>query len=257
MITIQNRPLIIRTNYGDESIALTQWAFEAGLKARVVYIDTGWAADSWSVRINLGEKHAVRCGFEVVHLTSKISFADAIQGRGEFPSVQFQWCTGLLKGLPFLDWLEPIDLAGDAIILIAKRKAAAISHLNLTEWIERCQYHNDRTVWHPILEITTLERDGLLQRAGLVALGHRSLECDPCVNSSCQDLKRLASVDQQKKSQLEIAVGCDWILSPPVDSIDSNDVTNRVDSPKTADSSAPLPLDLFYRGCGNHFGCGL
>lgn len=233
---IQNRPLIIRSNYGDESIALTQWVFEAGLTAKVVYIDTGWAASSWAERIQLGEAHVKQCGFEVVSLVSPITFKDAVLGRGEFPTAELLWCTGLLKGLPFLDWLETVDLAGEYIILLAKRKDATTFHADLKEWLEHCQYHGDRKVWHPMIEISNADRDALLARAGFLPLGHRSLECEPCVNSSCADLKRISSVDQQKQRALELIVNNAWALSPP-------EVENY--------------LDLFYRGCGNHFGCGM
>jgi hypothetical protein len=233
---IQNRSLIIRSNYGDESIALTQWVFEAGLTAQVVYIDTGWAASSWTERVQLGEAHAKHCGFEVVSLVSPITFKDAVLGRREFPSAELLWCTGLLKGLPFLDWLETVDLAGEYIILLAKRKVATTFHANLEEWLEHCQYHGDRKVWHPLLAVSNLERDALLARAGFLPLEHRSLECEPCVNSSCADLKRISNSDKQKQRALELAVNSSWALSPP-------EVENY--------------LDLFYRGCGNHFGCGM
>lgn len=233
---IQKRPLILRSQYGDESIALVQWAFEAGLSGTVVSIDTGWAAAGWQDRVLKGEAHAKRCGFKIERLISPITFSEAVQGRKSFPSAELQWCTGLLKGLPFLDWLEPIDLSGEAIILIAKRKAAAMANATLAEWIEPCQYHGDRTVWHPLIEVEDLERDALLERAGFIPLGHRALECDPCINSSAADLKRLARADQQKYKRLEAEIGHVWSLEPP---------------------EVKHPLDLFYRGCGNHFGCGL
>lgn len=241
MITqIQDRPLIIRTNFGDESLALTQWAFETGLAARIVYIDTGWAASSWADRIRLGESHAEHCGFEVVRLISPISFADAVLGREAFPSPKLQWCAGLLKGLPFLDWLEIIDLAGKAIILLAKRRMASIHHAELSEWLPQCQFHGDRSVWHPLLDWSDLERDGLLERAGFTPLRHRSLECEPCPNSSCADLKRIAPVDKQRLLELESVLGSAWEALSEVSS--STETENY--------------LDLFYRGCGNPFGCG-
>ncbi len=230
------RPLIIRTNYGDESLALTQWVFESGLNATVIYIDTGWAAASWKKRVQLGELHARRCGFEIHTITSKISFSDAVIGRASFPSAKFQWCTGLLKGLPFLDWIEPIDLGGEYIILMAKRKAATSAHQNLPEWIEQCEFHGDRTVWHPMVEVTDIERDGLLKRAGFIPLYHRSLECQPCANSTALEIERLGRVDSVKLQAVENAIKIKW-------------QSESLDFEK--------PLDLFYRGCGNHFGCGL
>lgn len=241
---LKNRPLIIRSNYGDDSIALTQWLYESEYSAeassiQVVYIDTGWAASTWATRIQAGEAHAKGCGFKVTHLKSSITFSDAVLGRGEFPSKKFMWCAGLLKGLPFLDWLESkeVDLNAKAVILLAKRHDATLFHQNLEPWIEHCQYHNDRSVWHAILDIDNTERDALLSRAGFKPLKHRSLECQPCVNSSCNDLNNMSNTDLQKIKKLEADLGQTF------------DCSNKTDSDNY--------LDGFYQGCGNHFGCGL
>lgn len=237
---MNTRPLFIRTQYGDDSLALVQWAFEAGLSATVVYVDTGFAAESWQTRIEQGEQHAKTCGFKTVRIVSPITFGDAVMGRGEFPSSKFQWCSALLKGLPFVDWLESVDPGGHGVVLIAKRAVAALAHADLPEWIEPCQFHGDRTVWHPMLSLNDADRDALLERAGFKPLGHRSLECEPCVNSTDTDLARFNQnqKDKQRLVKLEEDLGFAWEWKPTL----------------------PIPekyLDLFYRGCGNHFGCGL
>jgi hypothetical protein len=252
---VRTRPLFIRTQYGDESIALVQWAYEAGLIGTVVYIDTGFASAAWEARIKRGEEHAIACGFKTLQIVSPITFADAVIGRGEFPSSKFQWCSALLKGLPFVDWLESVDPEGHGVILIAKRSAAALAHAELSEWIEPCQFHGDRTVWHPMIAVTDLERDALLSRAGFTPLQHRSLECEPCVNSTPEDVAKFNDLNCQKESgfikdeashdadrkrlyALEQELGSVWEWKPTVP------VSQKY-------------LDLFYRGCGNHFGCGL
>lgn len=237
---ITGRPLFIRTQYGDDSIALVQWVFEAGLSAQVVYIDTGWAATTWQDRIQRGEEHAKNCGFEVQRLLSEITFVDAVIGRQAFPSAKFQWCAGLLKGLVFLDYLERVDLQGSAVILLAKRKAATLAHAKLLEWIDPCQYHGDRTVWHPMIEVSDVERNALLERAGFSPLGHRSLECEPCPNSTKADWKRMHAEDRERLLSLEQDSGVLW----------GRDREQEPEDPEQY-------LDLFYRGCGNQFGCGL
>lgn len=237
---MKTRPLFIRTQYGDESIALVQWAYEAGLTGTVVYVDTGFASTTWQARIQQGEEHARARGFKVLQIVSPISFADAVIGRGEFPSSKFQWCSALLKGLPFVDWLETVDREGHGIILIAKRVAAAVAHQALPEWIEPCQFHGDRTVWHPMIAVSDFDRDALLARAGFTPLQHRSLECEPCVNSTDEDIARFNDqiADKKRLSALEQELGTRWTWNPTLP------VSQKY-------------LDLFYRGCGNHFGCGL
>lgn len=244
-LDFNQRPLFIRTNYGDDSIALVEWAAQnlernghAGhSNVTVVYVDTGFAADGWEARIRQGEERAKQLGFNPCILKSKITYQDAVMGRQSFPSSKFQWCSGLLKGLPFLEYLDDVDIKSHGIILIAKRKVVANAHLNLPEWIERCEFHNDRTVWHPILEMTDKERDNLLQGANFPPLYHRSLECEPCVNSTFDDMARMSGCDRDRLQALETEVGATFKLEP---------------SPEVGEKY----LDLFYRGCGNPFGCG-
>ena len=257
----KKRPLIIRSNFGDESIALTQWVFEAKLKATVVYVDTGFAASSWEARIALGQVHAKNCGFPFERIVSKISFEEAVLGRDSFPSVKFQWCTGLLKGLPFLDWLELNDSNAEAMILIAKRRAAALNHEHLPEWIERCEFHNDRTVWHPMIDVSDEDRNALLKRAGFIPLGHRSLECQPCVNSSKADCQRLNSPESKKDKHrlenLQKEIGIVWIPETEYNSESKEAVVQSENENNKNKAQEFKFLDLFYRSCGNHFGCGL
>lgn len=254
--TEPNRPLIIRTQYGDDSIALVQWAYEAGFtQVQTAYVDTGWAASQWQTRIPLVEQHIQSCGFTPHTIVSKISFEAAVRGRGEFPSPQFQWCSALLKGLPFLDWLDKQDPRCQAIILIAKRKEAATAHSNLLEWIKRCEFHNDRTVWHPILNLSTPDRNALLNRAGFEPLNHRSLECHPCVNSTLSDFANLTESDIQRTFHLESEMNTPMFTDPNLGN--SVGIRGLVKDAKANLKSYPHYLDLFYRGCGNHFGCGV
>src|SRR5687767_12234043 len=106
---------VLRTNFGDDSIALIQWAKEANLKhVTVVYIDTGWAASRWAERLKLGESYVRSLGFDYISIKSPITFENTILNRGEFPCSKFQWCSSILKGLPLLDWLNQIDIYGQA-----------------------------------------------------------------------------------------------------------------------------------------------
>jgi hypothetical protein len=264
---LPNKQYIIRTNYGDDSLALIQWAFESQLKqVTVVYIDTGWAAKDWIDRVSLCEQYVQAvCQFKTIRITSKITFDQAVLGRGEFPSPKFQWCASLLKGLPFLDWLDENDPQCQAIILIAKRKAASKAQAKLLEYIENCEFHNDRKVWHPILELIDIERDNLLRRAGFTPLLHRSLECHPCINSVIDDFKKLHNTDIVKVQTLEIALNIDMVSGSTLDK--SKGILNTINkiiaedlAQKKNKETVNEPehyLDLFYRGCGNPWGCGL
>src|SRR5258708_4057588 len=109
--------LVIRSNYGNDSIALIEAIRERQAlephfkKIYVVYIDTGWAAVKWQERVAKSEKFVKQCGFEAIHLKAKVSFPELVIDRTSFPSTKFQWCAGFLKGLPLLEWLDEHDPA--------------------------------------------------------------------------------------------------------------------------------------------------
>lgn len=232
--------LIVRSHYGDESIALVQHLHETQSisnlfnKIIVVYIDTGWSATHWPERVALGEKHVHRCGFESLRLAAPTSFDALVRERNNFPCAKFQWCANFLKGLPLLSWLDEHDPAAEWTIAIAKRQA--LYRQMVPEYIDSCEYHGERTVWHPMLRLSSEERDLLLERAGFSPLHHRSLECEPCVNSHADDLNNMAVSDQHKLQQLEQHIG-KRLFS-----------VIRQPSPDRQN---------FSMGCGDFFGCGL
>lgn len=233
--------IVIRANYGDESIALIQWLHENPQKNRTVmvcYIDTGWASAEWPKRVLEAEQLAKRYGFTPIRIQSPITFEDLIIQRGDFPSPKFQWCAGFLKGVPFIDWLDKQDPKGEYIIAMAKRQAAY--RVTILPQIEACEHHGDRTVWHPMLEVSHQARDELLERAGFKPQYARSQECEPCVNARESDLARLSSVDREKLKRLELKIKKNLFIQGA--QVNASRSTSR---------------DDFTMGCGDPFGCGL
>jgi hypothetical protein len=236
--------LILRVNYSDESIALIQQIYEEQGKLAptyrtiyVIYINTGWAADHWHRRVEQGEALARSYQFTPVQLTAKATFPDLVQERQNFPSRKFQWCAGFLKGLPFLEWLDEHDPSAQFCIALPKR--AALYRQPLPEYIEECPYHGDRKIWHPLVNISDEQRDQLVQRAGFVASPGRSLECDPCVNSTPSEQQKLSENDRTKLADLEQQVG------------------KVMFTQRLSQSNEKARMQSFSMGCGDPFGCGL
>lgn len=254
--------VVIRSNYGDESIALIQWFYQhrsADIKnIFVCYIDTGWAAQNWHLRVERGEALATRYGFEVVRLEAPYRFEDLAKQRNSIPTPKFQWCAGFLKGVPFLQWLDEIDPAGEWLVALPKRQA--IYRKTIPERIEHCEHHGERTVWHPLLHLDNQQRNDLLKAAGIEALYHRSLECDPCVNASLLEIKKLAKLDQEKAQRLETDLNQLFFpqFNKSIQLIVQEHQGQNI--PKAAGKNPGMALsgmDKFSMGCGDPFGCGL
>src|SRR3990167_5336990 len=96
---------IIIANFGNDSIALIQWAHEHHLdNVTVIYVETGWAAPEWGKRVEHCQSWLKKLGMNSVTLKPRLSFTDLMQERGQFPTRKFQWCASILKGAVIVNW---------------------------------------------------------------------------------------------------------------------------------------------------------
>jgi 3'-phosphoadenosine 5'-phosphosulfate sulfotransferase (PAPS reductase)/FAD synthetase len=246
---------VISASYGNDSMAMIQWASEAGLdlvgRVIVAYCDTGWADPSWAARIDAGEAFAARLGFEVARLTS-IGMEELVRMKKGFPGNGQQFCTMHLKGVPFLDWIDQFDTDRCAIVMVGKRRVESLARSETPEFIDESEYHGDRKLWHPLYLHTDDDRDGLLQRAGFEVLPHRSMECNPCVNANRGDFLNLSAGEIAKVSALEVAVGRPMFRPKRFNAVGIFGVIAWAKFGKN--HSEDVPEDS---GCGAPFGCGL
>ena len=241
---------IIRSNYGNNSLALIQWACEQALEnVTVIYVDTGWAAQGWLEHVAVCESWVEKKGFNVVHLTPSTPFEDVMEMKGGFPSRERQWCSLHLKGIPFLKWVEEVD-PQDAAIILTPKTTVDTNFDDVPEYIECCEYHGERRVWQPLYGHSRTQRDALLTRAQVTPLPHRSLECSPCINSTVAELRSLSESDIEKTEELEEELAS--TLFRPQDCGNARGIRQVVEWAKQSENGA---LNFKY-GCSASFGCG-
>lgn len=198
---------VISSSGGNDSVALIQWAIEQKLpNVHVVFCDTGWAAPGWMFRVEKVHKYAEKHGIKT-HIVESFGMAELVRSRKGWPGNAQQFCTAHLKGVPFLDWIEKFDEKCVAKVLIGKRRAESEARKNTPEFIEKSEFHGDRTVWHPLYLHSDGQRNELLLRAGFDPLPHRSLECNPCVNANRADFLRLTPGEIERVNDLEVEIG--------------------------------------------------
>jgi len=246
--------MIISSSFGNDSIALIQWAYENKLDCTVVYIDTGWSGGGWESRIEDGEQFAKHCGFEFARIKPEVQFEELMQMKKGFPNQRFQWCSGLLKGIPFLNWIDEIDPDCKEVVMVGKRRSESRERAKTPEFIESSDYHGGRKLWHPLYKHGDLERDALLERAGFEPLPHRSLECHPCVNANRDDFKLLNPLDVERVAKLESIVG--KTMFRPARHNGAIGIVNVVEWAKRG-KYIEGQEDMFDSGCGGFYGCGL
>lgn len=250
---------VISASYGNDSMAMIQWAYESGLNdvlndVTVAYCDTGWAAPGWGNRVSEGESLAARLGFATIRLQS-IGMESLVRMKKGFPMHGQQFCTLWLKGVPFLQWIDEADPEHKSIVMIGKRRAESEDRKSTPEWIHASEYHGGRRVWHPLFLHTDDERDALLIRAGVTRLPHRSDECSPCTNANRDDLRRLAGRQIERLGALEAEVGQPMFRAAK--HAGAQGIEQVIQWAKYSPGQyKPGIGDLFTGECGSLFGCG-
>jgi hypothetical protein len=216
-----------------------------------VSVETGWAAAKWQARVEAGEALARHYHFEVVRLCSTPDFVALMQDRQEFPSTKFQWCAGFLKGLPLLNWLDKIDPQCESQIILGKRRHDSRANFNLPEYIEKSEYYGDRKIWYPLYDCSNETFMHLIEKTGLAPLSHRSLECDPCVNSRETELIRMSADTISRTSKLEKEIK-KTLFNLPIEKM-LLEVRRQSDEHTLSNKHS---IEIFDMGCGSPYGCG-
>jgi 3'-phosphoadenosine 5'-phosphosulfate sulfotransferase (PAPS reductase)/FAD synthetase len=226
---------VIVANFGNDSVALMAYAAQhKWSQIYVVSVDTGFAHPDWSERVGLAERYARSLGFTVLRLTAQPDFVNLVRAQGEFPTPKFQWCAVYLKGDTLRLWLEQVDPLKTAEIILPRRRSHSPQFAQLPEYLEQDESFAERRIWHPLYQHSELETRALVETTPLDWLPHRSLECDPCVNSSIAALNRADSRIQARVAALEHELGEPFLQKTTVDK--------------------PFIFDM---GCGSPYGCGL
>lgn len=243
---------IIITNHGDDSVALMQWAIDHAIaNLFVVSVDTGFAAHGWEQRLTAVAAALAKHQLSVVRLKAELDFAKLMLDRGEFPTPKFQWCAGILKGLPLLEWLDEVDPRAQATVILSSRNSQSQAPAHLPERIAESEYYGSREVWYPLRDLDDRDRDALVEKFGVKLLGHRSLECEPCVNSQLSDWQRMTDEDVSKTDTLEQQVGS-YMFTDVTGAPRS--ITEIVENARAKPACGAC--SRFDMGCGQPYVCG-
>lgn len=193
---------VICASYGNDSIALIQWAYDRSLpNTTVLYSDTGWSVDWWDQRVSKAEEWVRTLGFKTsrTHCEGMVSLVRRKKG---WPRNGMQFCTTELKIKPTIEWLKCNDTEGEATCLVGVRREESARRRTFPEYTEESPTHGGRPLWAPLVNFSENMRDTLVHKAGFEVLPHRSMECFPCVNANRGDLRLLAN-DQDRVTLIE------------------------------------------------------
>lgn len=169
----------------------------------VVYLDTGWGRPDWfdkrvAPAFDLISRHG-----GTAFVVPSMGFDALVKKKQGFPRNGMQFCTQLLKRVPFLEWAGEYDPDGESTVVLGIRREESRARHQWPEWVEDSENHGGRSLWSPIVRMTTLERDRMLTSFGVPILPFRSMECYPCINSNRAQLRLLNAEAIAKVEMLE------------------------------------------------------
>jgi hypothetical protein len=197
---------VLRASYGNDSIALIQWAREEGLTDVVVlYSDTGWSRALWAERVEQMEPWVRSLGFTPAR-TESVGMEQLLKSKKMWPQRLMQFCTKELKMVPTMAWLEKNDPDRRAIILTGIRREESAHRRAAPMFLINSANDGGRCVLQPFVLFTEADRDALIRRAGFEPLAHRSEECK-CINSGRADIVRWDADDIAQIRRIETKMG--------------------------------------------------
>lgn len=210
---------VIFASYGNDSIALIQFAHERGLTdVHVAYSDTGWAASWWPDRVAIAEDWVRSLGF-TPHRISSEGMEALVMRKQAWPrggGGKYQFCTAALKEEPARAWLALHDPDGEATCMTGVRREESENRRDAPEWVTSSEDHGGRELWQPLVRHTSAMRDQLALKSPLPLLPFRSKECSPCVNARKPELRHLGEQDKNKVRVIEIKAGTNSKGNPRV-----------------------------------------
>lgn len=201
---------VIFASYGNDSVALIQWAHEHRLRdVHVVYSNTGWAADWWEGRVKQAEDWVRSLGF-TPHQTACEGMEGLVIRKKAWPrggGGKYQFCTQALKKDPALLWLNKHDPNGEATCMTGVRREESENRRDAPEWVTQSEEHGGRELHQPLVRHTAAQRDALALKSPLQLLPFRSKECYPCVNAQKAELRLLDESTRYRVWRIEQASG--------------------------------------------------
>lgn len=205
---------VIFSSYGNDSVALIQWAADQNLQdVVVVFSDTGWGAKLWADRVDALEWWVHSLGFWTDR-TKSIGFRELAFEKKAFPTQRYQWCSYILKIKPAEDWLTENDPQRRAVCLVGVRREESQDRASFPIFNATSNSHGGRVMLAPMAEWSEETRDLLLAKAGVKPLPHRSMECVPCINSNKADLRAMQEEDVVKGEEVEREINALFGLTP-------------------------------------------
>ncbi|AJC48716.1 hypothetical protein IB642_04460 [Allofrancisella guangzhouensis] len=235
---------IVIANYSIHSLALIIWAKQNLLNDFcILSVDTGFASNNWNKYLERVFSWLEKQDINYFHLKAEHSFSELVNARRQFPSQQFSWCAGFLKGITLLNKIDTLDPNAEATILLSHRKdLSKVSQL--LKNIDEEEKYDYRKLEYPLLDKTFEDIAHLIKDLPFKPANH-SFECHPCIHMTQGEFKNISSEDIKKVISLEKQINACMFLGQPFDSLKDGLFSNKD------------ILQELSKACSWEYSCGL
>ncbi|QIV94062.1 hypothetical protein [Allofrancisella frigidaquae] len=240
----QAKKNIIIANYSIHSLALICWAKQhLSSNFFVLSVDTGFASHDWNSYLKNVFSWLEQQKINYFHLKAEHSFSELVNARKQFPSQQFSWCAGFLKGITLLNKIDTLDPNAEATILLSHRKdLSKVSQL--LKNVDEEEKYDYRRLEYPLLDKTFEDITQLTKDLPFKPANH-SLECQPCIHMTQQEFKNISSEDIKKVISLEKQINAYMFFGQPFDSLKDEFLSEK------------NILQELSKACSWEYSCGL
>lgn len=239
---------IIIANFSINSIALIEWA-RNNLKEDfcVLSVNTGFQANNWDEYLQEVFNWLEEQQIKYFHLTAENDFSTLVRARKQFPSQQFSWCAGFLKGITLLNKIDELDPDCEATILLPHRKDLSKASALLKEHIEEEEKYDYRSVWYPLINLSKKDIENITKDLFFCQQIEKSLECQPCIHITRNEASKIATKDIKKVIELEDEIKSYMFGDQTLDTILKSDFFKKNNN----------ILEELSKACSWEYSCGL
>ena len=252
---LKEKTQVVFGSFSDHTIAVIQWLHERRTMLNVtstvyvVTVNTGWSSKAWALRTHSALQWCESLGMTPVVLDAPVDFESAVLARTRFPTAKFQWCASMLKGLPFLQWLNEVDPQNETVIIQGTNPSTLGAQVERIK--DECEFHGDRSMFRPLNNSSPEALEALIMKTPFTVDRHwRSQECQPCVKCSKATLHQTGYDDLIKVQELENRLRLNW-YNQPVDG------KNTLYQQMTERMMASSETQKLYAGCSDPYACGM
>ena len=208
-VTMKSKEYILSFSGGKDSTATLIYLIkERKLKLHVVFCDTFNESPETYRYVDYISGLLEEWGHPpIIKLAGEYSFYSLAAKKQRFPSTKARFCTGMLKIVPKMRWIQDQEFKTDPIVVLGIRKDESHARSKRQEW-EFSNRVYGQWLWSPIIDWNVKQVFAIHKKYGveinpMYKKGFKRVGCFPCVNCGRNELILLAKHYPERVEEID------------------------------------------------------